>query len=117
LPIYYARPLVYIPVDQRKKTLSKEPFFIYVFLKVNCPAIKLLIYLNNLLNIYIYIYIYIYICPMTSIIYHSARVILHCNIGTTGGDTYIKGFYETIDKLIYLHHKLKVKFYPWNLPL
>ena len=56
-------------------------------------------------------------CPLTSIIYYSGRVILHYKIGTTGGDTYVKGFYETIDKLICLCHTLMVKFYPWNLPL
>lgn len=54
---------------------------------------------------------------MTSIIYHSGRVILQCNIGTTVGDTYMKEFYETVDKLICLCHTLMVKFYPWNLPL
>ena len=57
LPINYVRPLVYIAVDQRKKLCQKNHFFMYVFLKVNCPAIKLLIYLNNLINIYIYIYL------------------------------------------------------------
>ena len=56
-------------------------------------------------------------CPLTSIIYYSGRVILHYKIGTTGGDTYVKGFYETIDKLICFCHTLMVKFYPWNLPL
>ena len=54
---------------------------------------------------------------MTSILYYSGRVILHFNNGTTGGDTYMKGFYEAVDKLIYLCHTLMVKFYPWNLPL
>jgi len=116
LPVYYVRPLVYIAVDQRKKLCQKSHFFMYVFLKVNFPAIKLLIYLDNL-NIYLYVRVCVCLCPMISIIYHSGRVILHCNIGTTGADTYMKGFYVTIDKLIYLCRTLMVKFYPWNLPL
>ena len=31
----------------------------YVFLKVNCPAIKLLIYLDNLINIYVCVCVYV----------------------------------------------------------
>lgn len=56
LPVYYVRPLVYIAVDQRKKLCQKSHFFMYVFLKVNFPAIKLLIYLDKL-NIYLYVHV------------------------------------------------------------
>jgi hypothetical protein len=47
MPLYYGRSLVYIPVDARKKHCQKNHLFMYVFLKVNYPAIKLHIYLDN----------------------------------------------------------------------